>query len=219
METIALILASGEGIRFGNEIPKQYLSLIGGNNILESVISTFIASDKIDGIQVVINKNHQHLYRHIDNKKLLPLTFGGKRRQDSVCNGLEAIEEYEPRFVLIHDGSRPFVSTDLISRVVNELENNLAVIPALRITDSIVAVNNVEKITKYIKRDNLRKIQTPQGFNFADIIRCHKLEKNRCEIFTDEGAIVDKYGIPIKIIIGENSNIKITFKEDISEKC
>ena len=212
---MALIVAGGDGNRFGNgKIPKQYFNL-ADVSVLERTVKTFALNENIHKIQVVIKAGHEGFYQHINEKKLLPVVHGGKRRQDSVCNGLEAIEKHHPEFVLIHDGVRPFVSSKLIGRVVNELKTNLAVVPALSVTDSIVQVDDYNKIEKYINRNVLQKIQTPQGFDFASILHCYKLEKNSRETFTDEGVLLRKYGIPVTTVFGEERNIKITFKEDL----
>lgn len=216
MNTVALIVAAGAGARFGlgrDSIPKQYID-INGCSVLENSIRVFASNARIDKIQVVIAAKHQHLYKSYNNEKLLPVVLGSDKRQDSVYNGLEALKEYNPKFVLIHDGVRPFVSQKLIDDVITALQANVVVVPVLMVYDAVLKVSN-GLVTQYIDRNVMRKVQTPQGFDFASIISCYESEEDSCEVFNDDGSVMHKYNVPVTTIPGEEKNIKITVQDDL----
>lgn len=212
-QTISIILAGGYGSRFGQKIPKQY-STLNGMDILENTINNFSSHPKIDAIQVVIGKDHEQYYKNYNNSKLLLPVFGGDRRQDSVYHGLKAIEKYSPKLVLIHDGVRPFVSHELIDKIINNLRAGSAVIPILHLTDTAIKLNALEGVNQYL--DKIYRVQTPQGFYFSEILKCYRLEKNSLENFSDDSALAHKYNIFIKVVSGEENNIKITYKEEVN---
>jgi 2-C-methyl-D-erythritol 4-phosphate cytidylyltransferase/2-C-methyl-D-erythritol 2,4-cyclodiphosphate synthase len=212
MKIIALIVAGGFSKRFNGEFPKQYFS-IGEFSILKQTIDKFISSKFIDAVQVVIRPEDIDLYNEATKAlNLLPVCFGGETRGDSVCNGLKAIAQYDPEFVLIHDACRPFLSTNLIDKITQLLkfEEHLTVIPAIAITETVKRIDN--NISQAINRDNLFLIQTPQGFNFKKIL--HLTTQNEHN-FTDESSLFEAHNIPIHYILGEKENIKITCKEDV----
>lgn len=208
MKTIAIIVAGGCGQRFDSKTPKQYTS-----SILSKTINKFLSSKLVDEVQVVIRKEDQKLYESETNKlKLLPIVFGGATRGDSVKNGIEAIAQYKPDLVLIHDANRPFLSVNLIDQIVNKLKdnNNKGVVPSLPINETIKRVTKSD--SEIIDRDNLISIQTPQGFYYKQLFETCK---NTDHIFTDESSLMEDNNIPIIYIPGEKENIKITYKEDI----
>ena len=204
-KVIALIVAGGSGSRFSSNAPKQYL-----NSILEKTISKFLSSSSIDHIQVVIRPEDIKLYEDATkNFNLLPVTFGGKSRAESVIKGLNSIEQYRPELVLVHDANRPFLSVKLINNIIKQLHlnPNHGIIPAIPISDTIKRINSESDVIN-INRDNLFSIQTPQGFHYKQLLNSyHRTEK----YFTDESSL----DIPVMYISGEPHNIKITYKEDL----
>jgi len=125
VKTVALIMAAGRGLRVGGSLPKQYLTF-NGRSILEQSIAAFLHHPAVDAVRVVIGSGDEDLYAQtivsLQSPKLLPPVIGGEERCDSVRLSLESLEEYSPTHVLIHDGARPFVSYDLITRVREALE-------------------------------------------------------------------------------------------------
>jgi len=125
LKVYALILAGGEGIRFGGDVPKQFLDL-NGRMVFEWAIDSFEVSDKVDEIFLIINSKYKHLAEEILKsgryRKLRGFSIGGETRQDSVRIGLGLIEDDEG-VVLIHDGVRPFVPLEDINRLVEELKD------------------------------------------------------------------------------------------------
>ncbi len=210
---IALILSGGSGERFGNVLPKQYLD-IGTQTIIRHAAEVFYNHPKIDNIRVVIRPQDKNIYqKSFDGFDILEPVEGGKTRQESVRFGLESLVELDPDIVLIHDGARPFPSHDLLTKTIETLEYMPAVIPVLRISETLKKVDQTGSLVKEtIDRDNLFRAQTPQGFKFKSILEAHR--KNSKQQFTDDAAIAEKEGLEIGTVSGEVENIKITTQED-----
>jgi 2-C-methyl-D-erythritol 4-phosphate cytidylyltransferase / 2-C-methyl-D-erythritol 2,4-cyclodiphosphate synthase len=208
----ALIVAGGKGQRIGGELPKQYHK-IGGKTILEKSIKAFYNNKLVDKVCVVIAKDHEALFKNFADKyKNLIFCYGGNTRQDSVRLGLKKLAEFSPEKILIHDAARPFVSESIIYNVINELKNSDAVLPAVKVKDTIKVATGMA-VKETLPRENLFSAQTPQGFKF-DII--HNLHKKYSGMeFTDDVALAEKDGIKVKIVEGEYSNYKITTEDDL----
>ena len=211
---IALITAGGRGARFSNDgdgIPKQYMPLAGVPMLRHTILS-FLNHPKIDDVICTIHPDDVALYEEstigID---LLNPVFGGKTRQISVHNGLEALREYNPDKVLIHDGARPFVTKRVINGILEKLEIHPAVIPAIAIEDTIKKYHE-GKIQWTVEREDLWRAQTPQGFIYKDILTAHTTLKHMN--FTDDAALDEYCGIPVAIVPGSQNNFKITTQED-----
>ena len=208
----ALIVAGGKGQRIGGDLPKQYYK-IGGETILEKSIKAFYNNKLVDKICVVISKEHEALFKSFADKyKDLVFCYGGDLRQDSVRLGLEKLAEWVPDKVLIHDGARPFVSEQIINNVIGELKNSDAVLPAVKVKDTIKLTTDMA-VKETLPRERLFAAQTPQGFNFEVIRSLHK--KYSGSEFTDDVALAEKDGIKVKIVEGEYSNYKITTEDDL----
>ncbi|AHX07949.1 IspD/TarI family cytidylyltransferase [Ehrlichia chaffeensis] len=216
-----LIVAAGNSNRFKwSAIPKQYCSL-GNHNILCSTINNMISHPKINYVKVVIRKEHQHLYdnclQKIQNDKLLPPTYGGKRRQDSVRMGLESIQNINPYFVIIHDACRPFIDLKILDTMESILTHYAGVVPVLSITDTIHVVHENKTVIQNIDRNSIKLIQTPQAYKYSEILLHHRIayntEPNR--EFPDESSLMIHYNIPIMTTEGDYNNFKITTIEDL----
>jgi 2-C-methyl-D-erythritol 4-phosphate cytidylyltransferase/2-C-methyl-D-erythritol 2,4-cyclodiphosphate synthase len=211
--TLALVLAAGRGTRFGGDLPKQYLPL-GGGTVLRHAVTAFAVHPRIDGVLVPIRPEDRAIYDEaIDGLALLPPVAGGKERQDSVRLGLEALAEYCPSRVLIHDGARPFPDAALIDRVLDGLDRAPAAIPALPLGDTIKRV--VEgRIEATVDRTGLWRVQTPQGFHFDAILAAHRVAAGRA--LTDDAAVAEAAGIAPLIVAGSEENIKVTMTQDLA---
>ena len=165
MKNVALILASGNGERFGHNIPKQFYEL-NGKTILEYSIEAFENHDKIDEIILVINPKFRDLAEEIlkknNYKKVSKLLNGGKTRVESSYIGTSEIENGVN--VLIHDAVRPFVDKDIIDRNIEALNTYNAVGTAINSSDTIIQVDENGFITQIPNRKFLRRVQTPQSF-------------------------------------------------------
>ncbi len=210
--TICIIVAAGSGLRFGEKTPKQYLNL-AGKPMLSHSVSTFSNHPDIDAVQVVYNPQDADLYnKSVKGMNVLPPVAGGKTRQESVRLGLEAIEKFSPKKVLIHDAARPLVTSDIITRVIAAIDKHKAIIPALHVEDTLKKTAN-GKILHTINRSDLMRAQTPQGFVYEDILESHRSVQEH--EFTDDSAIEEHLGNQVTIIEGSQMNFKITTNEDL----
>ncbi len=206
-----LIVAAGRGHRLGGELPKQYLSF-GGKEVLRWTLEAFQAHPGIDGIQVVIHADDEALYADAVRGLSLPdPVFGGATRQESVRLGLESLGDVAPQYVLIHDAARPFVNFATIERVVSGLEKDAAVIAGLPVTDTLKK-EEAGHVTGTIDRQGLWHAQTPQGFHFPAILEGHQQMKGTH--LTDDAAVAEAVGIPVRLVAGSEDNFKVTTPED-----
>lgn len=140
---------------------------------------------------------------------------GGSRRQDSVRLGLAALP-LRARFVLIHDGARPFMSPALARSVCEELRRGAqAVVPALPVADTIKLVEGGQ-VAATLPREQLAAVQTPQGFDLALLREAHRHALHKTLTVTDDAALIEALGHAVRIIPGEATNVKITYPEDIA---
>ena len=217
--TAAIIVAAGTGSRFGDPLPKIYHNL-NGKAVLAHSLETFLDHPSISCVQVVIHPDFTDEYMKVansyDNPKLLPPMYGGATRQDSVRLGLSALHDINPSYVLIHDGARPFISDSLIQNVIDGLKSFPGCTPALVVTDTLKRTKGTKQpvIEASVDRRDLRAIQTPQGFDYKEICTAHdKLKDN--STFTDDTSLLEALDIPVHVIAGEVTNIKITTPEDL----
>ena len=207
---IAIILACGQSKRLKSKSPKQYIEFFE-DIILNHTIKIFLKNNEIDHILLVLNKKHKKFFNKIIQDKKISYTYGGDSRQKSVFYGLKYIKRFKPINVLIHDANRPFTNTKLISEILKKLRKFKAVIPRIKIQDTIKKVEN-NKIT-HLNRDKIFALQTPQGFKFKELLKKH-INANG-ENFTDDSSLFDDTGKIITYIYGNNENIKITNKSDL----
>ena len=207
---IAIILACGQSKRLKSKSPKQYIEFFE-DIILNHTIKIFLKNNEIDHILLVLNKKHKKFFNKIIQDKKISYTYGGDSRQKSVFYGLKYIKRFKPINVLIHDANRPFTNTKLISEILKKLRKFKAVIPRIKIQDTIKKVEN-NKIT-HLNRDKIFALQTPQGFKFKELLKKH-INANG-ENFTDDSSLFDDTSKIITYIYGNNENIKITDKSDL----
>ena len=212
MKVIALIVSGGEGKRFDKNLPKQFFR-IDSKSILEQCVKKFVDSNLFYKIVVVCNSEFMKESKKILHKYKLSFIKGGKSRQESVYNGLKSIKKDSPNKIIIHDAVRPFFSINLLQEIIKKLKTNESIIPTLKIFDSIRLFKKKEY--KNLTRENIKLIQTPQGFDFKKIYNAHKIFKN--EIYTDDSLLFYKNGNKIKTIPGEIMNIKVTEKKEFQD--
>ncbi len=213
MSVAVVIVAGGSGLRAGGELPKQY-QLLGGRPVLWWTVQAFANHPGISHVQTVIAAEHVDLFKSATAglKIALPV-FGGPSRQDSCRLGIEACTSFDK--VLIHDAARPFVSADLISHVIAELDRFEAVMPGLPIAETLkLAPGGLIEST--VDRRSLWAAQTPQGFHCAAILGAHReAHLQRLEGLTDDAAVAEKFGIKVRVITGRSANCKLTTAEDM----
>ena len=211
MKTVAIITAAGYGKRMGR--PKQFIQ-IGGRPILEWTLLVFEKTKVIHEMILVVNKEDIVQAKKIKFSKLKQIVSGGEQRQDSVYEGLKVLSQ-DARMVAIHDGARPFVTSEIIERAVGEAKEFGAVVVGVPITDTIKSVtSNQFTVTSTLNRDELWAAQTPQVFKKEIIFKAY--ERGACKHqATDDAMLVEKLGIPVKMVMGSYQNIKITGPEDL----
>lgn len=218
MQTIAIISAAGQGKRMGK--PKQFLE-IGGRPILEHTLSVFEECKAIDGIILVVNQEDLTRAKELKFSKLLKVVAGGAERQDSVYNGLKVLPK-EAEIVVIHDGARPFVTSSIIEKAVEEAKQSGAVVVGVPLKDTVKKMTNNQIrmtnegaiIVETLDRKNLWAAQTPQVFKREIILRAYEEGRSKYQV-TDDAMLVEKLGIPVKMVMGSYKNIKITTPDDL----
>jgi len=210
-EVTAIIVAAGEGRRFG--FSKQF-ALLGGKSVLDQCLEIFEAHKKVAAIVLVlkdVSLKKEYLKRY---RKIVAVAKGGKRRQDSVFSGFRQIDPEKAEIVLVHDGVRSLVSEDLIDRVIEAAREAGAAVPAIPVEDTIKLVEG-DEVSRTLDREKLFRVQTPQGFSY--LILKAALDKAKEENFygTDEASLAERIGKKVVVVQGDHKNIKITALEDL----
>lgn len=208
----AIIVAAGAGNRFGGDTPKQFLTL-RGKALLAVTISRFEECVDIDEIVVVTAEDRIESVSGLKSEfsKLKAVVEGGATRSESVRNGLSVADT--TGIVAVHDGARPLVTAEEISRTVLAAKEHGAACLAVPVTDTIKQTEG-GYITGTLDRTALRAAVTPQCFRFEIIERAFA-ESHSVQKATDECALVERLGIPIRIVEGSPRNIKITVAGDL----
>jgi len=218
MRTLAIILAGGAGKRMGTATNKQFL-LLDNKPIIVRTLQIFEECRPVDGVYLVVNQKdlpimQEEILETYKFNKVLKLVIGGRLRQDSVRNGLEAIEN-PCDIVIIHDGARPFVSPSFIEKGIFLMEMFDAVIPALPVKDTIKTVSKEGFVMKTLERDSLWNVQTPQTFKYDLIVKAYREGMNKKLYGYDDATFLEHMGKKVKVIEGSPYNIKITTPEDL----
>jgi 2-C-methyl-D-erythritol 4-phosphate cytidylyltransferase len=209
--TSAIIVAAGAGKRFGEMKQFAYLR---AKPVLEWTLETFEAHAEVDAVVLVLPDEQDLKHYRMRYAKIVDIVRGGDRRQDSVWQGFRIIGAAAPEIVLVHDGARPLVSADLISRVIAAARSDGAAVPVLPVEETIKEVRD-GRVAGTLDRTLLVRAQTPQGFRY-DVLK-RALEAARRDRFsgTDEAALAERIGIPVTALPGDPRNIKITTPVDI----
>ena len=212
-----VIVSAGRGSRMKADINKQFLKL-KGKEVIAHTIDKFYNNKNIDEIVVVVKEDEADFFRRniIDKYgyKNIKIAFGGKERQDSVFNGLKAVNE-RCDIVLIHDGARPFVTDEIIKNSIECAKKNKCVIAGVPVKDTIKIINQDNEVCDTPNRSTLWSIQTPQVFEYLSIIKAHKIAKEKSYYGTDDSMLMEYLGYNVKVIEGSYNNIKITTPEDL----
>jgi 2-C-methyl-D-erythritol 4-phosphate cytidylyltransferase len=215
----ALIVAAGKGVRLKGPQPKQYIRLAGAP-ILTRTLQAVGACDRIDRIILVVPPSDIAFCR----KSIIPpagltqgvrVVAGGSRRQESVYNGLAAIEG-DDGIVAIHDGVRPLVAPETIAACVDAARVHGACIPGVPAWETLKRVNTRGIVESTLPRERVWLAQTPQVFRTGIIRAAHA--QARLEGFhgTDDAGLVERLGQEVRVVLGQRRNIKITTAEDLA---
>lgn len=210
----AVIVAAGSGKRMKSTIKKQFLKL-EHKEIFALAAERFEELDLISQVILVVSEEDLKETEKIVFKygfKKTKIVCGGKERQNSVYNGLKALDS-DTDIVLIHDGVRPFVSSRCIEDVIKKTEETGACVAAVSVKDTIkVCEKNIIKST--LERDKLYAVQTPQGFSYKAILAVYETLGSMISV-TDDSALMEEAGYDVCVVSGSYYNIKITTPEDL----
>lgn len=207
----AVIVAAGQGLRFGGPGRKQYAAL-GELPVLAWSIRVFQSHEAIRHIAVVLPAEDADRppdwLRGVDR-----VVAGGETRAASVARGVKATPE-EVDTILVHDGVRPFASADLVGRVLEAAAHH-AVVPVLAVSDTIKEVDRRGRVVATQDRSRIRRAQTPQGFPAA-LLRQLCEESAASADITDDAMLCERHGVEVITVEGEARNVKITSNEDLA---
>jgi len=214
---IAIIAAAGSGTRMASERPKQFLQL-AGIPIIFHTLRAFEQCDSIQEIIVVLQADASAAFLDVASKhglrKVARVVPGGVTRAESVKRGLLAIRAATAEIVAVHDGVRPFVTTDEINRTVAAAQKHEAAILVSRATDTVKQVQN-DSVVRTLERSELRHALTPQCFRYELLRRAYELVDVSDPSLTDDSVLVEQLGVRVAIVEGSSRNIKITTPEDM----
>lgn len=212
MKKYAVIVAGGSGLRMGTTVPKQFLQL-AGRPVIWYTLTTFLDAYPDMEIILVLPEQHLETGREIASQTSDPsrirITTGGETRFHSVQKGLEFVNKHS--IVFVHDGVRCLLTTSLIHKCYEAAVDRGNAIPAVTAVDSI----RIQHFNgnEMIDRNKIRIVQTPQTFT-SDILKA-AFERDFQDSFTDEASVVERLGVKINLIEGEDTNIKITKPTDL----
>ena len=214
MTPVAAILpAAGQGRRMGASQNKLFLPL-NDSSVIEETLRKVISHPQICHIYLVYNQEDHELLKSLRSLPDLTLVLGGERRQDSVAAALAQIQtDRLVEKVIVHDAARPLCSTDLISRVIKALEHYPAVIPVIPLKDTIRKI--IGDQVKLVNRQDYVSTQTPQGFHLSSYWQATLQSQQEDWDVTDDASLLEKTGIPVHLIPGEETNLKITTPLDL----
>lgn len=211
-----IIVAGGKGLRMGGDIPKQFLP-VNGKPVLMRTIERFRDYSPDLGIILVLPRAQQEYWRELcrEHGFQAPYTIadGGETRFHSVRNGLRLIPDAERGVVGVHDGVRPFVSTEVIDRCYEAARRSGAAIPVTPVVETLRYVAGSEA-GRNVARSDYRLVQTPQTFDIQLLKRAYAQEYS--EAFTDDASVVEAVGVSVEMVEGNRENIKITTPFDIT---
>lgn len=213
MEKFALIVGGGQGLRFGGEVPKQF-QLLDGRPVLFRSIDLF--SSIADRVVVVIPQPQFEYFQSLVDQfglNIAPEKFhlvaGGSTRTESVANGLNALSG--DGVVAIHDAVRPLATTQLVNAAFGEAAIHGSAIPVIPVRDSLRKTTDAGSLA--VDREQYAAVQTPQCFDYTRLVSAYR--EHLSDSFTDDASLFESTGGQVRLIPGENSNIKITWPEDL----
>lgn len=215
MDRYAILVAGGKGLRMGSDIPKQFLPL-RGRPVLMHTIDVFRRTYPDIHIILVLPREQQDYWRQLcgqhDYDVELCVADGGETRFHSVRNGLSLIPDDARGVVGVHDGVRPFVSSETIRRCFEVAEEFGAVVPVVPVVETVRQVL-ADGSSMTVDRNAYRLVQTPQTFDIQLLKKAYGQPFD--PFFTDDASVVEAMGHPIKLVEGNNENIKLTNPADL----
>lgn len=217
MANMAIITAGGNGRRLPGPTKKQYYEILG-KPLLMYALECFTEHPRVQGVILVlpaedVSFGEAMLRQWLPSSHRVTIVPGGKERQDSVDAGLATCPE-DTRLVLIHDGVRPLVHAEDIDLLLDLAATGGAAIPVTPVKYTVKRVLD-DRVQETVPRDDLVLVHTPQVFDFQMIRHCHELARNEGLYATDDAALAETYGYPVRVLRVAEPQIKITEPSDL----
>lgn len=214
----AIILAGGSGKRMNTNTPKQYL-MLDGKPLLYYSLKAFEKS-LVNEI-ILVTKPGEEAYcrkefvEQYGFQKVTSIVAGGKERYHSVLNGLQAVKNCD--YVMIHDGARPLITPHIIEQTAEAVKTYQACVVGMPVKDTMQIVNEIGVIMKTPKRSTVWQAQTPQAFAFSMVRDAYEkiVQESAVEVTDDAMVVGHYYDVPVYMVEGSYTNIKVTTPEDI----
>ena len=219
MHVNVVIVAAGKGTRLQSELPKPFLS-VAGRPILVHTLRRFTSIEMVRRMVVVVAAEREALCREVLHAhgpwpQPISVVHGGAERQDSVRNGLAALET-ACEIVVIHDAARPFISAEAIQRSIDAAAEAGSAVVATPVRDTIKRADAQHTIRETVSRQDLWLAQTPQTFQVGVIRAAHRRAQQRGIVGTDDATLVEQMGKPVRLVPGDALNFKITTPDDLA---
>ncbi len=216
-----IITAAGSSNRMGMDTKKEFL-ILNNQPVLLLSVKPFIDSNLFSNYIIVLPKNDvdkvKNILSPLKEKANFIFVSGGQSRQESVYNGLLALKNEMPDFVLIHDGARPWISEYVIEQVYRMTILKNAAIPVIPSINAMKTIDPSGTIITNLIREFTVAAQTPQGFNYPKILSSHKKAHSDNLLYIDDAEIYGKYEGEVTTVSGDIANKKITYQSDM-EGC
>ena len=215
--TSAIIVAAGRGTRMGPNIDKLFLE-VSGAPVVAHTWERFDEVESIDEIVLVIREGMESAFEELaatlELRKPYRFVVGGRERQDSVWNGLNAISP-QADIVAIQDGARPCTPVELIEATIEAARETGAAVAAQRVTDTIKDSDDGRTVARHLDRSRLWAVQTPQTFRVDVIRRALGVVRERGLLVTDDTAACECIGQPVRLVESAKPNPKVTLPSDL----
>ena len=214
-----VIAAAGSGSRMGGKINKQYM-LLKSRPLLAYSLDVFEKMELVDEIVIVaqareIEYCEREVVKRFSYQKVSRVVAGGLERQDSIWAGLEELNS-NTDFVAVHDGARPFVTSELIEEILKEAVRWGAAIPGVAVRDTLKQVDRDNFVRQTLDRSSVLAIQTPQIFRYCELHKAYEYAREQGVRATDDASLFEKYIGRVKVVPGDYRNLKITTPEDLA---
>lgn len=219
MDKIAAVIpAAGQGKRMGLPYNKQFAK-VGEMPVVLRTIFVFLTSGVVDFVIVICAKGEEEYYTKSELNKFgingeIVVVTGGRERQDSVYKGLMAVPD-ECNYIMVHDGARPLVTREVIQDAAEQVKMHKAVVTGVPVKDTVKMTDADEMVCETLPRERLWQIQTPQSFEKRLLLEAYEKAFNDNFYGTDDASLVERLGVPVKIVYGSYENFKITTPEDL----
>lgn len=215
-----ILLAAGSASRFDHQSGiNKVLMPLGGRPVFDYSLRLFLKDPECQSVWIVIRENEreyfeekcQMIYQDVPNK--ITWVTGGKERQDSVSAALKQLSSNRSSAMLVHDAARPFITHELIARLLEGLNDHSAVIPVQKAKDSMKMIKG-SFVDHSLTRAAVRHIQTPQAFETECLIKAVHEAEEAGFYGNEEGELIERSGCQVKVVEGLEQNIKITTEMD-----